>query len=139
MKRLLFLCVCIFSLPVLCTEIAVVVSADSSAPLIRQQEVSNIFLSKTNRFVNGEKTIPLEINNRSLRAEFYNNITDKTPGQLKSYWTTLIFSGKGKPPKSFASKEGLLDYMLANAGTIAYMPLSEVTAEMKVIYLVVDE
>ena len=139
MKRLFLLCACLFLSPVLSAEIAVVVSANSPAPIIQRQDVSNIFLCKTNRFASGEKTIPLEINNRSLRDEFYKSITDKSPGQLKSYWTTLIFSGKGKPPKSFSSKEHLLDYMQDNTGAITYMPLSEVTEAVKVIYLVSDD
>ena len=139
MKYLFILYACLFSLPALCSGIAVVVTARSTVPIIKQQEVSNIFLSKTNRFSNGEKTIPLEINNRGLRERFYKNITNKTPGQLKSYWTTLIFSGKGKPPKAFPNKKSLLDYMQENAGAIAYMPLSEVTTEVKVICLLADD
>ena len=139
MKVFLLLLTCLFSLHALCAEIAVVVSVHSPVSLIRQREVSNIFLAKTSRFANGEKTIPLEINNRSLRERFYKNITDKTPGQLQSYWTTLIFSGKGKPPKSFSNTESLLNYMHGNAGAIAYLPFSAVTKEMKVIYLIADE
>jgi hypothetical protein len=97
--------------------------------------VSNLFLSKTNRFSNGEKAIPLQVRDRRLQAQFYEHISNKTPTQLKSYWTTLIFTGKGKPPKSFADKQELLEYMKSHTGAITYMHLSEVTAGMKIIYL----
>ena len=69
----------------------------------------------------------------------YKLISNKTISQLKSYWTTLIFTGKGKPPKSFSNINYLVNYMKLHAGSIAYVNTSEVTSEMKVIYSILEE
>ncbi len=139
MKTLLAVFACLLYAPFLQAEIAVVVPIDSSVGLLNEQQVSNLFLSKTNRFSNGNKAILLEIRNNQLRAEFYKHISNKTVTQLKSYWTTLIFTGKGKPPKSFTDKRELLDYMKSHTGAITYMLLSEVTEDMKIIYQISKE
>jgi len=125
---------CLFYSPILLAEFAVVVSIDSPVTEMNKQQVSNIFLSRTNRFTNGEKANPLELKKSQLRTEFYQHISSKTRTQLKSYWTTLIFTGKGKPPKSFSSISELLDHMGSHSGSIAYVPLRQVTNGMKVIY-----
>ncbi len=139
MKTLLTVFACLLYAPFLQAEIVVVVPIDSSVGLLNEQQVSNLFLSKTNRFSNGNKAILLEIRNNQLRAEFYKHISNKTVTQLKSYWTTLIFTGKGKPPKSFTDKRELLDYMKSHTGAITYMLLSEVTEDMKIIYQISKE
>lgn len=139
MKPLLTFLLCLCFVPFLHAEIVVVVPIDSPVVPMSEQQVSNIFLSKTNRFSNGEKAIPLEVRNNQLRAKFYKHISNKTTTQLKSYWTTLIFTGKGKPPKSFSDKHELLDYMKSHRGSIAYILLSEVTPKMKVIYQISAE
>ncbi len=139
MKSLVTILLCLCFVRVLHADIVVVVSVGSAVLPMNEQQVSNIFLSKSNRFSNGEKAIPLEVRNSQLRAEFYKLISNKTTTQLKSYWTTLIFTGKGKPPKSFSDKQELLEYMKSHRGSIAYVLLSEVTPEMKVIYQVSAE
>lgn len=115
-------------------DIAVVVPEDSSVEPLNRRQLSNLFLSRSNRFSNGDRAIPLEIKNNPLRKGFYQYITKKTPTQLKSYWTTLIFTGKGKPPKTFSDKDELVDYMKKHEGSVTYLHSSEVTPLMKVIY-----
>ena len=132
MKRLL-LSLLLFHASLSYAEIAVVVPADSPIQSLSKQQVSNLFLSKTNRLTDGSKAVLIEIRNQKLRHEFYRLISNKTPTQLKSYWTTLIFTGKGKPPKSLSSKQEIIDFMKHNLTTVTYLHSSEITAEMKVV------
>ncbi|MEW8535839.1 MAG: hypothetical protein AB2569_09240 [Candidatus Thiodiazotropha endolucinida] len=132
MKRLiLLLLLCHVSL--LHAEIAVVVPADSPIDSLSKQEVSNLFLSKTNRLADGKKAILIEVRDNRLRDTFYRLISNKTPTQLKFYWTTLIFTGKGKPPRSFPGKQEMIEYMKRHATTISYLESSEITPEMKIV------
>lgn len=114
-------------------DIAIVVPADSPIDSLSKHQVSNLFLSKTNRLANGKKAILIEIRDYRLRDTFYRLISNKTPTQLKSYWTTLIFTGKGKPPRSFSSRQEMIDYMKRHATTISYLDSGEITPEMKVV------
>lgn len=40
------------------------------------------------------------------QTTFYREIAGKTLPQINSYWTTLIFTGKGKPPRSIDETDG---------------------------------
>ncbi|MEW8506054.1 MAG: hypothetical protein AB2598_05080 [Candidatus Thiodiazotropha sp.] len=132
MKQLI-LSLLLFHVSLLHAEIAVVVSADLPIKSLSKQQISNLFLSKTNRLDDGKKAILIESRDNRLHDAFYRLISNKTPTQLKSYWTTLIFTGKGKPPRSFSSKQEMIEYMKRHATAITYLDSSEITSEMRVI------
>lgn len=130
MKRLMFLLL-LFHVSILQADIAIVVPANSPINTLSKKEVSNLFLSRTNRLENGKKAILIEIRDYRLRDTFYRLISSKTHTQLKYYWTTMIFSGKGKPPRSFSSKEDMIDYMKRHTTAISYLDSSDITPDMK--------
>ncbi|WP_316366122.1 hypothetical protein [Candidatus Thiodiazotropha sp. CDECU1] len=133
MKRLMLL-ILLCHVSLLQADIAIVVPANSPINALSKKEVSNLFLSRTNRLANGKKANLIQIRDHRLRDTFYRLISSKTPTQLKSYWTMLIFSGKGKPPKSFSRKQDMFDYMKRHATAISYLESSEVTPELKVVH-----
>lgn len=107
---------------------------NSSIEALDEQYIANIFLARTNRFPNGEKALPLELKDNVLRDLFYQKIAGKSPKQLYSYWTTLVFTGKGKPPKNFQNHAALQSKLLSSPGSITYKPIEHVTDDMKVVY-----
>jgi hypothetical protein len=60
-------------------------------------------------------------------------ISRKTPSQINSYWTTLIFTGKGKPPRELSTQQKLFDELAKNPGAITYLSSTQVNAEVKVV------
>lgn len=115
-------------------QTVVVVSKESKIEALDDQYVANIFLARTSRFPNGEKAQPIELKNNDLRKRFYQDISGKTPRQLNAYWTTLVFTGKGKPPHSYGNNDDLHAKLLAQPGSITYLPLNQVTDDMKIVY-----
>lgn len=112
----------------------VVVSKSSSLSTLDDKLVANIFLARTNRYPNGEKALPIELNDEGSRNSFYGTITGKSSNQLSAYWTTLIFTGKGTPPRSFDNMNQLITQVIEQPGTIAYIDSEKVTKDLKVIY-----
>jgi len=133
MMKLFLLLLFVFSQQVY-AGLVVVVSKDSTVDVLQQEQVENIFLSKTNRFPNGDKAIPIEIRGDQSRIGFYQKIADKTPTQLSAYWTTLVFSGRGKPPKGLKDLPSLITRLEQTNGTISYLDESQITPNLKVIY-----
>jgi len=133
MMRLLLLVFLLSSHPVY-AGLVVVVSKDSAIEFLQQEQVENIFLSKTNRFPNGDRAVPIEIRGDDSRIDFYRKIADKTPTQLSAYWTTLVFSGRGKPPKGLKDLASLLSRLEQTQGAISYLDESQITSNLKVIY-----
>lgn len=132
--KLLILLLTIMLSPVVCATTVVVVAKSSSIEALDDQYIANIFLARTNRFPNGDKALPIELKNHALRDSFYKEISGKTSKQLYAYWTTLVFTGKGKPPRSYKDNEALNSKLLSSPGSITYMPIEQVTDDMKIVY-----
>ena len=115
-------------------EILVVVGENSPIESLNEKEVANIFLAKTNRLADGGRVTPLELSGQEHKAKFYHRISGKSPSQITSYWTTLIFTGKGKPPKEFKERKTLLGELSSNPAAITYIPAEQLSGRMKVVY-----
>jgi len=115
-------------------EILVVVGEASPIETLNEQEVANIFMAKTNRLADGSRVTPLELSDQNYKTIFYRKISGKSPSQITSYWTTLIFTGKGKPPKEFKEKEKLLSELINNPDAITYISAEQLSKVMKVVH-----
>lgn len=116
-------------------EIVVVVAKSSSIANLTEREIRRIFLSKSRR-LNGNRVQPFELSNADFKAQFYEKVAGKNLRQLNSYWTTLIFTGKGKPPKNVDKAEALLNALSDNPSAIAYMPVEYLDDRLKVVHRV---
>lgn len=115
-------------------QMVVVVSKTSAVDALNNKNIANIFLTRTNRYPNGSKAVPIELSGGLLRNDFYQEISGKTPMELTAYWTTLIFSGRGRPPKGYADINSLIDRLETSPTAISYLSLAQVTDNMKVVY-----
>lgn len=108
-------------------DIAVIVSAKNSARAMSAEEISQIYLGKSNALK------PLD-NAQKVRGQFYSKVTGKDESQIKAIWSKLIFTGKGMPPKALASDAEVLKAVAANANTIGYVEKSAVDSSVKVVF-----
>lgn len=128
----LFICI-LFSLNIYANSLDVVVSKDSSINNISKKELSKIFLGKTKRLPNGEKSIPIENVNKEDQEKFYKLICNKNEKQLKKYWIKMIFTGRGQPPKKIKSINDLISFLKNNKNSISYIPSKYTTSDLKII------
>ena len=126
---------CLAFMPLVCNaQFAVVVHPDSGIEKLSGEQVASIFLGKTNRFPNGALAQPMEVNNVELREHFYESISGKSLSQLRSYWATLVFTGKGRPPQVLGDVDQIVQQFPGERGLITYVPQDQITASMKVVY-----
>lgn len=106
-------------------ELAIIVSAENQVNAITVDEVANIFLGKSRNLPDGTRAIPIDqFEGESPRTEFYRKVVQKNQAQLNSYWSRLIFSGKGQPPFAVTSDSEVLEFVSANPNMIGYVNLS---------------
>ena len=130
--RLLFVILILTSL-LRATDIAIVSSYAFDLTSLDKASVSRIFLAKTNR-INSTRVKVFELKNSSYKKQFYKEVSGKSLAQLRSYWTRLIFTGKAQPPKQLRNREELIQKMKDDNTVISYLPLNEVTDDMKILY-----
>jgi ABC-type phosphate transport system substrate-binding protein len=116
-------------------ELVVVMSANSTVNNLDRDRVSAIFLGKTATLPDGNPADPIEQpENSLLHQEFHRTVTEKSHAQLKAYWSKMIFSGKGNPPKEVASIAEAKKLIEENPSLIGYMDKSDVSNKLKVVF-----
>jgi ABC-type phosphate transport system substrate-binding protein len=102
-------------------EVAVIVNPGSGVSSMSDSDVKRIFLAKV-RKVGSEKAVPVDTKEgNAARDAFYSKVVGKDAAQIKSYWSTMIFSGKGTPPKELGSDADVVDFVAKTAGAIGYV------------------
>lgn len=113
-------------------EVAVIVhpSNDSS---IDKTNIERIYTGKEKSFSNGKKALPISQSAGTVLDEFNQKALNKSSGQLKAYWSKLVFTGKGTPPKAVANDAEVLASVAANPDTIGFIDASKVNDSVKVV------
>ncbi|NPU92790.1 MAG: phosphate ABC transporter substrate-binding protein [Gammaproteobacteria bacterium] len=114
-------------------EIAVIVNP-ANADALTKDDISALYLAKTKTFPGGKNAIPLDRPEGSpSRVEFVSKVIDKDEAQMKSYWSRLIFTGKGVPPKVVESDAEVKDMVARNPDTIGFIDAAAADATVKVV------
>jgi hypothetical protein len=112
----------------------VVVSAKSSVTTLSAVQIVDIFLGRRTRFPDGSAAVPIDQSEgTTARADFYARFADMSPAQLKSYWSKIIFTGRGQPPIAVATGVETKRLLLANPRTIGYLDQSMVDNTVRVV------
>jgi ABC-type phosphate transport system substrate-binding protein len=131
-KSSVFLILCSLSSLVF-AEVAIIVNPGNSSQ-ISDNDIKRMFLGKNKKFANGDsvKAINLKSGN-AIRADFEKKVLGKSSSQVKAYWSKLIFSGKAKPLKEFASDSEVISWVSSTPNAIAYIDASKIDDSVKVI------
>ncbi len=116
-------------------DFVVVVNKSQNIESLNRVDIQNIYLSKTGSFPNGSWVIPVDQKKGTAqRAAFYESVLQRTEAQLKSYFSRLVFTGKGTPPRLLDNDESVLQQVRANESVLGYVMADSVDDTVKVIY-----
>ena len=133
-KSLLF-CISLFASAITMAETAVIVSASNGNSAIDKATIAKIFLGKSKSFPDGSAATPIDQNEGSAARDSFNSaVLGKSASQLKSYWSRLIFTGKGTPPKQSGNDADVKAMVAGNAKLIGYIDASAVDESVKVVH-----
>ena len=111
-----------------------VITHPSNGDSISAKAASKIFLGKSKKFPGGSEAIPIEHSvGTTQHTEFHDNVTHKNSAQLKSYWSRMVFSGKGQPPREVGSDAEVVSLISRNPNMIGYVDSSSVDGTVKVV------
>lgn len=119
------------------SQIAVVVSPSTNVSSITREQVTSIFLGRTQNLPGGAgRALPVDQTNEALREQFSNKVVGKTSAQMKAVWSRLIFSGAAAPPKEVSDSAAVKAYLASHPGAIGYIEAAAVDASVKVVLTV---
>ena len=102
--------------------VVVVVSASSSVTEISRLHLADLYMGRITRFPNGTPAAPVDQKAGSpARASFLDTYLDRSESQMKSYWSKLIFTGRGRPPREAASDQAVKELLARDPNAIGYI------------------
>ena len=113
-------------------DIVVVVSAKSSVASLTKEQVSDIYLGKS-QDLGGGSAVLFDLPDGSVKDGFYEKATGRSLSQVKATWSKLLFNGKGIPPKEIANANDLKKAISENPHAIGYLDSGAVDGSIKVV------
>jgi ABC-type phosphate transport system substrate-binding protein len=103
-------------------DVVAVVSANSTIMTLSKSEVTDIFLGRVSRFPDGAQAVPIDQAEGSVvRDQFYAKVVGKSPAQVKAFWSKIIFTGRGQPPKAVPNSIEMKKRIVENPAAIGYI------------------
>ena len=98
------------------------------------KNVSRIFLGKMKSFPGGGQAVPIIQKSASdISKKFIKKILRKRAAQYKSYWSKMVFTGKGNPPKEVENDDKTKELLSKNPNAIGIIKASAVDDSVRVI------
>jgi ABC-type phosphate transport system substrate-binding protein len=116
-------------------DVVAVVSSKSAITVLSKSQIEDIFLGRATHLPAGLQAVPLDQpEGSSAREEFYARVAGKSPAQMKAYWSRIIFTGRGQPPKEVTDGTALRKRLADDPTTIGYIDASLVNDSVKVVF-----
>ena len=111
----------------------VVIVHSSNGAALDQGSISKIYLGKSSKFPGGGKVVPIALKaDSAATGEFNSKVLGRDAAQLKAYWSKLVFTGKGVPPKEMGSDQEVIDLIASNPNMIGFVSDGADTSSVKV-------
>lgn len=114
-------------------DVAVIVNPNNGDTLDKDT-ISRLFLNKAKAFPNGTKSVPYALSEgNAIADEFNGKVLNKTAAQLTAFWSKLVFTGKGQPPKALLNDAEVIAAVAGSAEAIGYVDASSVNDSVRVV------
>lgn len=114
--------------------VVVVVSARSDVTQISRLHLADLYLGRSTRFPNGAPATPIDQKPGSAdREAFLSAYLGRSEAQMKSHWSRLVFTGRGRPPREAASGQAVRDLVARDPGAIGYLDVRLVDSSLRAV------
>jgi ABC-type phosphate transport system substrate-binding protein len=112
-------------------DLVIIANPNLSGGAIEQRELQRIYLGKKTLWEDNTSIVPVMLKSGSLHDEFIEGYIDRSVQRFVTYWRQMVFTGKGMPPKSFASESDLIDFVARTPGSVGFVSSSANVSSVK--------
>lgn len=122
--------------PALAEPIVVIVNRENPKTNLTAEELKSIYLGKRTEWPDGARTVPVDqAPSAPARAAFLRAVLGMSDAEYAEHWVDQQVRGAGSAPKAAASPASAVKYVAKVRGAVAFVPASQVTKEVKVVYV----
>ncbi len=111
--------------------VQVVANPSVHAASVSTDDLKAVFLGTKKNLPDGSNVEPVLAESGAAHDAFLKDVLGKSDQALRNYFKTLVFTGKGSMPKSFASDAEIIKYVAKTPGAIGYISASADAAGVK--------
>lgn len=116
-------------------DLVVVANPKSGIERMSREEVVFVFMGRWRHFPSGIAAQPVDQPFDSPeRTDFYRQLVNKSPSEIKAYWSRLVFSGGARPPVSPDNHEEQIRILTSTPGAVGYLERSTVDSRVKIVF-----
>lgn len=135
LKKMLLVAILFMAVNSAMAESVVIVNL-TNANSLDAKIVKRIFLGKEKKFADGNETIAInQPFDSQVRRDFDQNMLGRSSSQVSAYWSKLVFTGKGIPPKEVANDAEVIALVSKNPNVIGYISKASITDAVKAVEL----
>ncbi len=117
--------------------LAIIVHPSTNMSGITADQAADIYLGKSGVFPNGQRVTPVDqVSSSPARQKFYKTVVKKDGSTLKVYWSKLLFTGKGQPPREIGDDAEMKSWVASNPDAIGYVDGKFVDSTVKVLLII---
>lgn len=115
-------------------EVVIVTHPGNAESQLNIEEVRDIYLGKSTTFPKGGKVVVVDQKDGAAAKDvFFAKVLKKDPGQYRSHWAKLIFSGKAVPPSVMGNDADVKSWIARNPDGLGYIDKGAVDGSVKVL------
>jgi ABC-type phosphate transport system substrate-binding protein len=121
------------ALPTAASDFQVIANSSLKVSQISSDDLKAVFLVTKTSLADDSHIQPVLLKSGDAHESFVKQYTGKTAIALVTYYRSLVFTGKGAMPKTFASDAEVVAYVRKTRGAIGYVSASASTEGVKIL------
>ena len=127
--------ICVLALPMFCMaedlpeDVVLIINKEVPVKEIKLDLVKEVFLGKYTKWQDEDgskvKVVLATLKDGEINDSFMKAYVKKTAPQFGNFWKKIVFSGKGKMPKSLKTEKEMIEYVAEEKGCVGYMSKAE--------------
>jgi ABC-type phosphate transport system substrate-binding protein len=114
-------------------DVLIITNKDVKDTAITKEDLKEIFLGKKVQWTDNTKIRFVTSKEPDSHKTFLRTYINKSAKQYSNYWRKMVFTGKGKIPKSFTTSAEMIEYVSGTSGAIGYIGSSTTPANVNTI------
>lgn len=102
-------------------DIKVIANVSVGVASVSAEELKGVFLATKTSLSDGSHVEPVLLKSGAAHEAFLKSYVGKSDSALETYYRSLVFTGKGSMPKSFASDAEVVAFVEKTKGAIGYV------------------
>jgi ABC-type phosphate transport system substrate-binding protein len=105
----------------LMAEVVIIANPSVKASEVSSEDLKLVFLGSRTALSDGSSVEPVLAQSGAAHEDFLKSYVGKSDPALRNHYKSLVFTGKGSMPKSFASDADIVAHVAKTKGAIGYL------------------